>query len=338
MTLLFVAPTKTQDIWRASFPSEHRELHKNQESAISYTAAPHWKYASKMIFNGRFIGTPMSVGPRLSCNQAVCSRRRLVARRLTVLIARYLALCMFYDPAIYHFMFGQGSSSWTQDDFAPPKQVFLRRLVGFSDIPITTREIIIRMHFVLGRVLPDYLVLSSYHDILAIIAVSTNLNLPQEWPPLFGSIAQAFTVRKYWARFWHLLIYRSFNHAAASLSKLLGIRMPQARYLNNAMVFVLSGLMHALVDWKMTETSGCGCWGMAVWFWLQIFGIMIEEAVQKTWVLIEKQFLTSRQILRLSSLKRTVGYLWVLCWLFWSVPKGLYSQIYCGLEAAKRAG
>ena len=32
-----------------------------------------------------------------------------------------------------------------------------------------------------------------------------NRDRPEEWPPLFGSISEAYTLRRFWGVFWHKL-------------------------------------------------------------------------------------------------------------------------------------
>lgn len=207
------------------------------------------------------------------------------------------------------------------------KQFLLRQSVDFIRNFLTRLDVKMHLYHVLHRIIPDYLLLSSYHDILAIIVVSTNMDFPHEWPPLFGSISQVYTIRNCWSLFWHLWVYRSFNAAAVAFSQALGIKMPGARYLNNAFVFVLSRLMHALVDWKMLQGSSCSCWGMASWFWCQIVGIAVEDLGQKARMLVELQVLGSGQIYWLRLVKRIIGYLWVMTWLLWSVPRSVCSEM-----------
>jgi len=104
------------------------------------------------------------------------------------------------------------------------------------------------------------------------------------------------------------------------------------RYVNNALVFALSGLMHALVEYHLSADSSCGSWSMAVWFWLQIVAILAEELVQSAWAPIEARLsrsLSRRQLQWLSISKRVVGYLWVFSWMFLTVPKGYYTKTRC---------
>lgn len=317
-----------------------------------------------MQFNTRLIGTPLAAPsipsfakpPLLvyglpSQESKACekdttiltrplkSKRQYITRRILVLLGRYIALCVFYDPDVSLYLF-QHQGSWSPADFAPDKRGFLRRLLRLSQFrsfpisPITRREVLTRTHLVLDWVISDWLTLSSYHDILAIIAVGTNLDGPdpEEWPPLFGNISEATTVRRFWSNFWHQLVYRSFGGYASLFSeKVLRLRRGSlvARYVNNGLVFFLSGLMHALVDWKLDE-SKCGYWGIAGWYWMQVVAIVAEEVAQSVWIMFEKQLpLGKTQYFLLTCGKRVVGYIWVMGWFFWSMPLMFFDQYYC---------
>lgn len=186
-----------------------------------------------------------------------------------MLLYRYIALCVYFDPSVYRNT--MDGKPWNSLDFAPGKQIFVRRLIcqsafssfQFCNTPITSRDFLIRFWLGLDLVVSDSLALSSFHDILSIISVSLDLDSPDEWPPLFSSITQAYTVRNFWSRFWHRLIYRSFRaHSSLFARKILGIRRGSilARYVNNALVFLLSGLMHTLVERTHSGSdSKCNC-------------------------------------------------------------------------------
>jgi hypothetical protein len=55
-----------------------------------------------------------------------------------------------------------------------------------------------------------YLMLEICHSIFAIIfVVILRLDTPESWPPLFGSPLEAWTIRRFWGKFWHKLSARS---------------------------------------------------------------------------------------------------------------------------------
>lgn len=337
-----------------------------------------WRYAYKTLFSRRDIGSPWApdvahYGPVAMMNDGcqreehkgarssksgsiqrlrlgTCatetqpSRWTFVIRKCSILLCRYITLCVYFDPSVYRNMLD--GKPWSSFDFTPEKQIFIRRLIcpptfsifQFCNNPITSRDFMIRFWLSLDLIVSDYLVLSSIHDILAIIGVSLGLDCSEEWPQLFGSITEAYTVRKFWSRFWHRLIYRSFRaHASLFSSKVLRIRRRSilSRYVNNALVFFLSGLMHTLVEWTHSgRVSECDCWGVTVWYCMQFGAILAEEVMQRTWAMVENRLpLVKEQRKLLQMMRRGVGYLWVMIWIFWSRSKTYYPKALCMMES-----
>jgi hypothetical protein len=365
MSYLFIPVFKKDKEWKFIDPS----LEKNEQplGGSRENGPRDWNFAYKMLFNARCLGTSMAApsvshlyrsGAVVYKREGLASRKvkveegttkerahgqgenppvqrwRFVFRQSLILLGRYIALCVYYDPVVYHYMLD--GTAWNHGDFSPEKEAFFRRLIGSiisSDYsPITTREINIRLHYVLDRIIPDYFVLSSYHDILAIVAVAIRLDDPQEWPPLFGNITEAYTIRRYWSHFWHHLIYRSFSAWSSLITtQVFQLKRKHSRYINNALVFILSGLMHALVEWKLAGPR-CGYWSLGYWFLMQIGGVVVEEVLQNVWAAVETQILGIRegeQAMWLRRVKVLIGYLWVIGWMFYSVPKFLFAKLYC---------
>jgi len=99
------------------------------------------------------------------------------------------------------------------NDFTPSKRSFFRRLAA-SQSPVTLHEVLVRIWCVFEFIILDWASLTAIHSVFASISVSLHLDLPKHWPPLFGSIRETYSLRNYWAKFWHLLFYR--------MGKLLG--------------------------------------------------------------------------------------------------------------------
>ena len=79
------------------------------------------------------------------------------------------------------------------DDFSEVPDGFIHRL---SDV--TLREFIVRVYvFVLGYVIP-YCGLRASHSLLSCLAIVCG-DTPNRWPPLFGSLGQAYTVRRWYS-------------------------------------------------------------------------------------------------------------------------------------------
>ncbi|CAH0017829.1 unnamed protein product [Clonostachys rhizophaga] len=229
------------------------------------------------------------------------SRTVFILRRLFTLFCRYLALCIYFDRDLFFWM--PGGIAENKDDYVLGGNHFFFQslpclLLGqrSNDAHIhaqAVRATVLRLHWVLIQVVPDYLTLSSYHDVLAIIGVATGVDDPSEWPPMYGSITEAYTMRRFWSSFWHLLIYRSFSTFSRSILSILGFngRHPISRYTHNILVFFLSGIMHEIVPWLLTpdQCIKCGCHHQIWRFVLQVFGMMVEGAVQFVWSKLERR-------------------------------------------------
>lgn len=51
-----------------------------------------------------------------------------------------------------------------------------------------------------------YYFINIQYVVCSIVAVALGLSKPADWPPLFGRLSEATTVRRFWSRFWHQMI------------------------------------------------------------------------------------------------------------------------------------
>ena len=178
----------------------------------------------------------------------------------------------------------------------------------------------------------DMLYLESVFSIFALLWVCVlRLDEASEWSfSLFGPLASAYSVRRYWGVYWHDYIKESFSAYAKIVTRQwLKWHRPSAarRVVENSLVFVVSGLMHSLVRYVQTDGEG-EVWTVALWYSAQMAPIVIEGVVQHLWRKSSleaelHQWLGERAVWRL---ERTVGYVWVFGWMFWSVPKYLLTR------------
>lgn len=77
--------------------------------------------------------------------------------------------------------------------FAPDKVAFFRRLGNVS-----AQDVIIR--FVVSAIgwTSIFCVLNACYSLLAIISVTTGLAPVDQWPPLFGKLADCYSIRQFW--------------------------------------------------------------------------------------------------------------------------------------------
>ncbi|KAH6954448.1 membrane bound O-acyl transferase family-domain-containing protein [Fusarium avenaceum] len=337
------------DIERRRFSDLTSKYQKVQKEDVpqlhSWQGAPrNWTFAYKMLFNARCLGTKWQVRHANPSGEATIKsepspRVKFILKRLGVLLLRYIFLCFYYDPSFHLYM--PDGVPWKQEDFSPSnQQLFWRFLFSFPDLEaqarhFLTRGAFIRLYIVGDQLIPDYSILSSYHEILSIIAVGLHIDSPEEWPPLFGQIGQAYSVRRYWSHFWHLLVYRSFSaHAEYMTTKVTGTRKRTTimRYANNALVFVLSGLMHAVVERTLNpgSCSRCGCWATFWRYSLQIVAMVAEELFQNVTQELEHRLIPAQTRYKcVTTIHRVSGYTWVIFWTLWSKEFTFFPQAYC---------
>jgi hypothetical protein len=252
-----------------------------------------------------------------------------VAIRLGYLALNFIILCVYYEHL--------DLAGWVRlqpFDTIREKESVVRRAVaqyvGMGEVvPITQRELIVRTWAVLDVIVPDYLILSMYHDLFAIMFIAAGLDESWEWPPLFGPITEAYSMRRYWSIFWHRLIYKTFNAHAATILSLFGQdrRSVGSRLSQNFLVFAFSAAMHAAVSWRL----GNRCAGGDLrWWLLQPLAFVLEGLVASLWKKLRSDVLVKVHPSALIAFERVVGHMWVFAWLFWSAPKGRLPMLFCG--------
>ncbi|KAJ0415692.1 membrane bound O-acyl transferase family-domain-containing protein [Aspergillus carlsbadensis] len=184
------------------------------------------------------------------------------------------------------------------------------------------------------------------YDILSIAAVSLRMSDPVDWPPFQASLREAWTVRRFWGRFWHQA-FRSFltsnadyvmatiararlalppslscgtNKATRSTTSVTSPTSITSRYARYTLCFLISGTIHHLFDLGMqiprTDT------GALKVFLLQPLAFAAED--------IAAYFSTRYSILARDTdtdiaVRRGIGYLWVVgfsawTWRAWTFP------------------
>lgn len=303
-----------------------------------------WAGGYKMLFNARWIGTnrPVSdinIRPRKGVisappgTQKGDSRHPLrhlgyiyrLPRTLFVLNCIISIAFTLVAEKIYGYLSAsiieQYLEGFEVTDFLPTKEIYFRRIGS-----VTIRETVIRvwvMTFTIGYSIGF---LNTVHKILAIIFVGTGLDEPEDWPPLFGNIQEAASIRNYWAKFWHRLVYRCYTSQGIWISKNI-LRLPRSSFIGklfiNLYVFAASGVVHALATRQVRHS--CGSWENARFYVLNFFAILLETVVLAAFSKVTKGYKVNRTV------GKTIGYFWVFMFLFWAIPKHHYSQTLCNL-------
>lgn len=112
----------------------------------------------------------------------VPTRSAFLRRRLTSTLVSFL----LYD-AIANFPPPDPSM------FSPSTIPFFRR---FSDV--TSSELALRLSSTLTFWINTYCIINVINGVLALFCVGLGLSEAKDWPPIFGAVGEAFSVRKFW--------------------------------------------------------------------------------------------------------------------------------------------
>jgi hypothetical protein len=322
-----------------------------------------WKGAYKMLFNARWIGTERQApdirtrvrAPSLSVDGRKCRtlsilsastskpdgnlpwrrHRRFLLEQLVTATALYL-LNSLYTTQLLPIL----TSSLSHADITPGKQTYLRRfLFHHRSAAITTRETLIRVFLAFHFLWSAYYIFTFLHSLFALAFVCVlGLDNPSDWPPLYGNPTEAYTIRRFWGKYWHRLVYRTYLGYATLISQKV-LRIPRCspleRLVVNFLVFLLSGAVHAIVTWRLEFR--CGYWEDVGWFCLNYAAILVEEGV--LWAIAglsggvrgrETKVKTRKPSDETPLVHKAVGFLWVFSFIFWSLPKSQFPKIACG--------
>ncbi|KAF9877273.1 hypothetical protein CkaCkLH20_04973 [Colletotrichum karsti] len=191
------------------------------------------------------------------------------------------------------------------EHYAPDQEILLRRVI-FRDSSVFEPQVVsLRAVTAIWWVWNSVRALETGHAILAVISVCIlRLDDPSDWPPLYGSPFEAYTVRRFWGKFWHNCMVPSAWEWASRVAQTLGLRKGSSSEKSFAAfgIFLVSGISHAVVAWKIREGEAL----RDVMFFVANYGIIVVER----------------------GLGRVIGLLWVYSWFFWMTPRWLYPKFY----------
>lgn len=295
--------------------------------------APPWTSAYK-IWNDlrRQIQWELGIPPPPSTGAS--SRSWFLIRRLSKTLMCWLFQLLILGPLVPGFF------NFAASDFHPSKEILIRRLLfSNSGPPISSREVHIRLFVSVYWIWIAYLMLDLCHVLLSILfVVILRLDAPEEWPSLFGSPLQAYSVRRFWARFWHRLTVPCCASTGRQITRSWLRIQPNSRAEKTFLAFwtfFLSGLCHAVADWQAGEF--CRPTDDLFFFMVNFAAAALETfALPKIRKLLRRSqgHLLSRVLLSETG-TRTIGFMWLLGVFFWSAPKWQYAKLYSALESAE---
>jgi hypothetical protein len=306
-------------------------------------ASIEWKAGYKMLFNARWLGTHRQspniraiAKTEIDCESNYSDREEypmdpskrfrtfLRSPRGIFLRNRLISWCtIMASLQIYNYILlqvlPQLGVQLEMMDFLPSKQTYFRRLTT-----VTLRETVIRSWIVVYWTLYSVGLYTSLHDVLAFIFVGIRFDKPEDWPPMFGSVRDATTVRNFWGKYWHRLVYRSYSSYGIYISKNI-LRLPQNSFVGrmfiNFFVFAMSGAVHTISLAHLGFT--CGHWEEIGFYCSGFLAILIESLVIAAFSKLTKGYKIN------STVSKTLGYVWVFTYLFTTLPKTQYPKLWC---------
>lgn len=165
-----------------------------------------------------------------------------------------------------------------------------------------------------------YCTMSGVYASASIVSVAIGLYEPKDWPHLFGSLLDAYTVRKCWGRVWHQVLRKSLTSNSKFLASVF--RLPRgtfATYFKLFTSFFISGLIHAAADYILHQNFTNG--KSVQFFVLQAVIITFEDAVIS---------IASKLGYKGSKAFKIIGFIWVFAWFTFSMPICLEPTVHAG--------
>ncbi|OBT67453.1 hypothetical protein VE03_03045 [Pseudogymnoascus sp. 23342-1-I1] len=284
---------------------------KLEKSRSSATQSGLWRTFTAwcLLFNFRNINTPWAVKglPTFSRGHSeyVPNKDKFVKRRIAHILITYLAI-----DAIFSFLPAPNPGK----DIPEYKQQLLSRMGD-----VTLEEIIARPFTVLLPALSIYGIFTIPYNIASVTAVLFAGSEPRNWPPLFGSFLEAYTLRRFWGITWHQLL-RSSLEAFTSFLATHVLCIPASwkivsRYVRLFLAFYVTALVH--LPGVVILGQSPFVLDVPKFFLMQAVGIMIESTVFHVWAARGRTAADNVTIQRTSKL---LGYTWVLAWTAWTGP------------------
>ncbi|TDZ17092.1 Acetyltransferase ataH [Colletotrichum orbiculare MAFF 240422] len=236
--------------------------------------------------------------------------------------ALHLGLLFVLDAIIQGVFARYGS--YSIEAVTLDKTVSIRRLLRNK---VAAEEWTARSQYAFEAYWAAYNWYTRLHLACALFFVGTGVDDPDEWPPAFGDVGEAYTLRRFWSKYYDRLIYRTVSGWGEIIMRGVGMG-PRPyrrwkRWMLNGVIFLVSGVFHAQTDYL--AGFGCGYWEEVAWWMYNFFAICGEAvflAAFERWCPRFYGAMSGRA-------GRALGYLWVFAFHFWSKPKQQYVAIWC---------
>ncbi|KFA53562.1 hypothetical protein S40293_10271 [Stachybotrys chartarum IBT 40293] len=165
-----------------------------------------------------------------------------------------------------------------------------------------------------------------FPNVISIVTVSTGMfgrwSDPKLWPPMFNSMSEAYSLQRYWGKYWHMMLRRTTDAPGFFLQQEIPVlRNPKnqvvrlvRRYGLLFLSFAVSGLIHAAGSYMVTRDFPEG-WSDG--------GAMVYFLVQPAFILVEDTLFMALGVPddgNPALLRRLFGYAYVTAWWLWCFP------------------
>ncbi|KAF4918612.1 Acetyltransferase ataH [Colletotrichum viniferum] len=212
---------------------------------------------------------------------------------------------------------------WT--DIEDHKSAIIRRFLRGDHIE--PREFWVRVYFAFESMWAAYNWYNRAHLLCALFFVGLGIDEPEEWPPMFGDIRQAWNIRRFWSKYFDRLIYRTVCGTGEMMMQVVGLGrgpfMGKKRWLLNCLVFTISGFFHAYTDYLAGIT--CGFW-WEVFAWVANFVIIALETLFLHYL---KTYCPRVYHALSGKVGKTIGFVWGFSWVWWITPKSQFVALRC---------
>ncbi|KAG2016396.1 toxin biosynthesis protein [Coprinopsis cinerea AmutBmut pab1-1] len=177
---------------------------------------------------------------------------------------------------------------------------------------------------VLAHTMASYGGMGGVYCVGTILVVAVGLVQPEEWPFMYGSVWEGYTVRRCWSKVWHQNMKRFMMAHTNYLADILHLphSSPLRRSFKLYLSFAISALIHYCGDYMLIQ-SWHGATGALIFFFSQAVAITFESAV----ISAAKSLLGLR---RATWWTRAVGYVWVIAWFSVMLPVWIEPHVRVG--------
>lgn len=249
------------------------------------------------------------------------TKRHFLLRRLAVFLTLSTVWLTIRTGTTFH------PTKLTPTDWSPSKTHLLPQLLSHTLRP---RDLQFRLSLAFYAYAGSALTINLAHTFCALVAVGVFNSPHEDWPPLFGNILEAYTLRRWYSHFWHKAMRKAFTiHAVVVTEKFLGLRKHTigGRSVILLLSFLFSGIMHTVTS---DLGDSCSEWFGAVGLFMGFAGaILAEQAVQAAYSWLHDGVLKLPWTRAEMVFWRGVGYCWVAYYLLEFTIAGSFRFLQC---------